>query len=49
VDLIPNADELRVLLASEPGADVALIEVEGHEPFYVGLDDAGELVRIERS
>lgn len=47
--LIPNADELRELLAAEGGADVALIEIEGREPFYVGLDADGELIEVTRS
>jgi hypothetical protein len=46
---ISNAAELRELLAADDGPDVALIEVEGRSPFYVGLDDAGDLVEVKRS
>ncbi|MFJ4173983.1 hypothetical protein [Microbacterium sp. NPDC089696] len=49
MDAIPDAEKLRELLAAEGGADVALIEVEGRAPFYVGLNDDGELVEVHRS
>lgn len=45
---IPNPDELRAVLAEPGGSDIALIEIEGEEPFYVGLDADGELERVER-
>lgn len=46
---IPDAEKLCELLAAEDGPDVALIDPVDGEPFYVGLDDDGALVRIERA
>ena len=46
---VPDAEKLCELLASEDGPDVALIDPTDGEPFYVGLDDDGALVRIERA
>lgn len=46
---IPDAAQLRDLLAADEGPDVALIEVEGRAPFYVGLDAEGALVEVQRS
>lgn len=46
---IPHAEELRNMLAAEGGAHIALVEPPAGEPFYVGLNANGELVRIERS
>lgn len=47
---IPDADLLRDLLSAPGGANVALIDpANGDPPFYVGLNDTGELVKLERS
>lgn len=44
LDLIPDADQLRAALAAPGGSDIAVIEVDGHDPFYVELDKDGSLV-----
>lgn len=45
---IPDPEALRKVLAEEGGSDVALIEPDGPgDPFYVGLDDDGNLVKLE--
>lgn len=48
LEAIPDAEALRYLLAAPGGADIALIEIEGRDPFYVGLDMYGELAEIQR-
>lgn len=45
---VPDVEKLCEILAAEDGPDVALIDPADGEPFYVGLDDDGTLVRIER-
>ena len=49
LSLIPGADQLRDLLAAPGGSDIALIEVDGFSPFYVGLSESGALVEVHPS
>lgn len=46
---IPNAKELCRVLAEPGGSDIALIEPEGRDPFYVTLDVNGALVEVSRT
>lgn len=47
LDLVPDPDELRNLLAAPGGSGIALIEVPGEDPFYVGLNKDIELEIVE--
>lgn len=49
LSLIPEPEQLRELLAAPGGSDVALIEVDGFSPFYVGLSGSGALVEVHPS